>query len=468
MREKTTVAVIGGGPGGYVAAIRAAQLGADVTLIEKEQLGGTCLNVGCIPTKALLHGAELYNEAKNASEWGVYTDIRLDFTAMQRRKAAVVRKLIGGVQGLLRANGVKVIIGTAQFLDSKKLIVNVKDGEQILTFDRIIIASGSVPAVPPIPGIDCPQCIDSTGALGLDTIPASLIIIGGGVIGVEMATLYSMLGSHVHIVEMANEILPMMDGELVGMLRADFARKGLRIHTRAKVIRIENRGAQAAVYIEADNGEQILIGENVLFCVGRKANTEALGLDACGIDTERGQILVNMHMETSRSGVYAVGDCTGQILLAHVASMQGEVAAENALGHSAEFKAVTNPSCVYSCPELACTGLTEEAAQRVGKAYDVGVFPLAANGRALIMNGGNGVIKVLVGKTHREILGVHIYGPRATDLISEACLAVGMEATSDEVLATIHGHPTLGEALREAVLAAEGRAVHLPPAKERL
>ena len=249
MREKTTVAVIGGGPGGYVAAIRAAQLGADVTLIEKEQLGGTCLNVGCIPTKALLHGAELYNEAKNASEWGVYTDIRLDFTAMQRRKAAVVRKLIGGVQGLLRANGVKVIIGTAQFLDSKKLIVNVKDGEQILTFDRIIIASGSVPAVPPIPGIDCPQCIDSTGALGLDTIPASLIIIGGGVIGVEMATLYSMLGSHVHIVEMANEILPMMDGELVGMLRADFARKGLRIHTRAKVIRIENRGAQAAVYI---------------------------------------------------------------------------------------------------------------------------------------------------------------------------------------------------------------------------
>ena len=206
----------------------------------------------------------------------------------------------------------------------------------------------------------------------------------------------------------------------------------------------------------------------MLFCVGRKANTEALGLDACGIDTERGQILVNMHMETSRSGVYAVGDCTGQILLAHVASMQGEVAAENALGHSAEFKAVTNPSCVYSCPELACTGLTEEAAQRVGKAYDVGVFPLAANGRALIMNGGNGVIKVLVGKTHREILGVHIYGPRATDLISEACLAVGMEATSDEVLATIHGHPTLGEALREAVLAAEGRAVHLPPAKERL
>ena len=178
MREKTTVAVIGGGPGGYVAAIRAAQLGADVTLIEKEQLGGTCLNVGCIPTKALLHGAELYNEAKNASEWGVYTDIRLDFTAMQRRKAAVVRKLIGGVQGLLRANGVKVIIGTAQFLDSKKLIVNVKNGEQMLTFDRIIIASGSVPAVPPIPGIDCPQCIDSTGALGLDTIPASLIIIG--------------------------------------------------------------------------------------------------------------------------------------------------------------------------------------------------------------------------------------------------------------------------------------------------
>ena len=467
MREKTTVAVIGGGPGGYVAAIRAAQLGADVTLIEKEHLGGTCLNVGCIPTKALLHGAELYNEARNASEWGIHAEIRLDFAEMQRRKTNVVKKLSGGVQALLRSNNVRIIMGTARFLDSKSLFISEKDATRTLTFDKIIIASGSVPSIPPIPGIDCPHCIDSTGALRLEAVPSSLIIIGGGVIGVEMATLYNMLGSHVHIVEMANEILPMMDGELVGMLRADFARKGVRIHTRSRVARIEDRGSQAAVHMESDSGTHILIGDNVLFCVGRKANTEALGLEACGIAAERGQILVNAHMETRRNGVYAVGDCTGQMLLAHVASMQGEIAAENALGHSAEFRAATNPSCVYSCPELACAGLTEEAARRTGKAYDAGVFPLAANGRALIMNGGNGMFKVLVGKKHREILGVHMYGPRATDLISEACLALGMEATSDEVLMTIHGHPTLSEALREAVLAAEGRAVHLPSAKGR-
>lgn len=467
MKEKTTVAVIGGGPGGYVAAIRAAQLGAEVTLIEKEYLGGTCLNVGCIPTKALLHGAELYNEANNASEWGIHAEVQVNFTEMQRRKSAVVKKLTNGVQALLRSNNVDIVMGTARFLDSKSLVINEKNVNRTCTFDRIVIACGSAPAVPPIPGIDCPQCIDSSGALGLEAVPSSLIIIGGGVIGVEMASLYNMLGSHVHVIEMENEILPMMDGELVGMLRADLVRNGVQIHTRSRVAHIEDRGVQAAVHIEADNGKQILIGDKVLYCVGRKPNTEALGLDACGIDADRGQIRVNTHMETSRSGVYAVGDCTGQILLAHVASMQGEIAAENALGHSAEFRAATNPSCVYSCPELACAGLTEEAARKTGKAYDVGVFPLAANGRALIMNGGNGMLKVLVGKPHRELLGVHMYGPRATDVISEACLALGMEATSDEILMTIHGHPSLSEALREAVLAAEGRAVHLPCTRKR-
>ncbi len=461
--QKTTVAVIGGGPGGYVAAIRAAQLGASVTLIEKESLGGTCLNVGCIPTKALLHTAELYTEAKNGASCGVMAEVTLDFAKSQAHKAGIVKQLVGGVGGLLAANKVKVISGTASFAAPKTLSVATSAGVQSHSFDKIIIAAGSVPVMPPIPGIESKQCIDSTGALALAEVPKSMVIIGGGVIGVEIATLYNALGAKVTIVEMMDEILPMMDGELTKIVRADLLKKGVAIHNKAKVVSIKDAGAEAVVSVVMPDGKtQNISGEKVLVSVGRKTNTDALAMDTVGIAHDRGRISVNSKLETNLAGVYAVGDCLGQIMLAHIASAQGEIAAENALGHAAEFSAVTNPSCVYTNPEFAGVGITEEQAKAQGLAYNVGKFPLMANGKALIMGGGAGMVKIIAGKQYNEILGVHIVGPRATDLIAEAALAIGMEGTVDELIATIHAHPTVAEAVREAALAVEKRAIHIP------
>lgn len=464
--QKRTLAVIGGGPGGYVAAIRAAQLGADVTLIEKNALGGTCLNVGCIPTKALLHTAEVYTQGKNGAHCGVMTEVHLDFAKAQNHKAALVKQLVNGVGGLLAAAKVRVLAGTATFTGKNTLTIAMKDGIKTLSFDKIIVATGSVPVMPPIPGIESKQCVDSTGALQFAQVPASLVIIGGGVIGIEMATLYSALGSQVTVIEMMDQILPMMDGELTTILRTELAQKGVTVVTGAKVVRIQDTGALAAVSVVMPGGaEKAIPGEKVLVCVGRKADTQALGLDTAGIAHDRGRITVNENMETTVPGVYAIGDCLGQIMLAHVASVQGEVAAENAMGHAASFAGHTNPSCVYTNPEFAGVGLTEEQAKATGIAYTVGKFPLMANGKALIMDGGNGMVKVLLGKHYKELLGVHIIGPRATDIIAEAALALGLEATAEEVIATIHAHPTVAEAMREAVLAAESRAIHIPNKK---
>ena len=464
--QKRTLAVIGGGPGGYVAAIRAAQLGADVTLIEKNALGGTCLNVGCIPTKALLHTAEVYTQAKNGAACGVMAEVRLDFAKAQSHKARLVKQLVTGIGGLLAAAKVRVLAGTASFTGKNTLAVATKEDTKSLSFDKIIVAAGSVPIMPPIPGIESKQCVDSTGALQFEQMPASLVIIGGGVIGIEMATLYSALGSQVTVIEMMDQLLPMMDAELTTILRTELAQKGITIMTGAKVVRIQDNGAQAGVTVVLPgSAEKVIPGEKVLVCVGRKADTQALGLDTTGITHDRGRIAVNDKMETNIPGVYAIGDCLGQIMLAHVASAQGEIAAENAMGHAASFNGHTNPSCVYTNPEFAGVGLTEEQAKAAGIAYTVGKFPLMANGKALIMGGGNGMIKVLLGKQHNELLGVHIIGPRATDIIAEAALALGMEATAEEVIATIHAHPTVAEAVREAVLAAENRAIHIPNKK---
>lgn len=461
--KKTRVAIIGSGPGGYVAAIRAAQLGAEVSVIEKEKLGGTCLNVGCIPTKALLHTAELYEEAKKGSACGVMAEVRLDFAKAQEHKDAIVKKLVSGVKGLMAVNKIKVIAGEASFAKKDTLIVKSSSGEQSLTFDKVIIATGSVPSMPGIPGIASPQCIDSTGALELTEVPKSMVIVGGGVIGMEIATLYNAMGCAVTVIEMADGILPSMDGELAKIVHAELAKKGVIIHTSAKVLSIQDVGKEAVVHVKMPNGtEQDFPGEKVLISVGRTNNTAALKLDKVGIAHNRGWVTVNNKMETNVAGVYAIGDCNGQILLAHVASAQGEIAAENALGHHAVFDAATNPSCVYTNPEFAGVGLTEEQAKEKGLEYTVGKFPLMANGRALIMDGGYGMVKVIASKQYKEILGVHIVGPRATDLIAEPALAIGLEATVDEINAVIHAHPTVAEAVREAALAVDKRAIHIP------
>ena len=457
------IMVIGGGPGGYVAAIRAAQLGGEVILIEKDRIGGTCLNVGCIPTKALLHTAEIYEEAVHGADYGVIANVRLDFAKAQERKTAVTNQLVSGVEGLLAVNKVKVISGVASFISNDTIEVKAANGgTETIKADRFIIATGSVPVKPPLPGIESKQCIDSTGALNLQEVPKTMVVIGGGVIGVEIATLYSTLGCKVIIIEMQNEILPMMDGELTRIIRSKLALKGVDIYTGAKVTGIKDEGAEAKVAVQMSDGRSSVFScEKVLISVGRKTNTDALALDRAGIINDRGRITVNDKMETNVKGIYAIGDCTGKGMLAHIASAQGEVAAENSLGHESVFDIRTNPSCVYTNPEFASVGLTEEMAKEQGLDYLVGKFPLSANGRSLIM-GGDGIIKFIVGKEYKEILGVHILGPRATDLIAECALAIQMEGTIDEIIATIHAHPTISEAVREAALSIEKRAIHMP------
>lgn len=463
MSDKIKVVVIGGGPGGYVAAIRAAQLGAEVALVEKENLGGTCLNVGCIPTKALLHSAELYEEAKEGAKYGVIaSDVKVDFLKVQERKKAVTKQLVSGVKGLLASNKVKVVSGEASFISKDTIEVKTEKGTEKIKADKFIIATGSIPAKPPIPGIDSKQCIDSTGALELQEVPKSMVIVGGGVIGVEIATLYSALGCKIVVIEMLDEILPMMDGELTKMIRAKLAKKGVEIYTSTKVMSFKDTGANVEVTVEMKDGStKVFAGEKALISIGRRTNTATIGLEKAGIVNDRGRIIVNDKMETNVPGIYAVGDCIGKIMLAHIASAQGEIAAENALGHNNVFDSKTNPSCVYTKPEFASVGLTEEAAKAQGLDYIVGKFPLAANGRAMIM-GEDGMIKIIAGKKYKEVLGAHILGPRATDLIGEMALAIGMEATIDEVIATIHAHPTVAEAIKEAALSVEKRAIHIP------
>ncbi|MBI4858608.1 MAG: dihydrolipoyl dehydrogenase [Acetobacterium woodii] len=458
----THIAVIGGGPGGYVAAIRTAQLGAQVTLIEREKLGGTCLNVGCIPTKALLHSAEVLTEAKNAATIGLLIpEVGYDWKKIQTHKNKISTKLAGGVKGLLNANGVTIISGSAQFLNDTVLLITEASGKTAeLQPDKIIIASGSVPALPPIPGIDHPNCIDSTGALSLDQVPENLLIIGGGVIGVEMASVYNQFGSRVTVIEMQPGILPLMDGELGDMLRKKLVRDGIEILTGTQVLSIKAEDNQMTIQINQNGTISELTGDKVLVAIGRKAELAGLTLENTSIETDKKGIIVNSKMQTNVANIYAVGDCLGKTMLAHVASQQGEVAAENAMGHTANYDEKTNPSCVYTTPEFASVGLTQEDIRGSEKDYSIGRFPLAANGKSVIMGDTEGMIKIISDKKYKEIVGVHILGPRATDLIVEGALALRLESTVAEIISTIHAHPTVGEAIKEAALATENRAIH--------
>ena len=356
---ETKVAVIGGGPGGYVAAIRAAQLGGKVTLIEKNKLGGTCLNVGCIPTKAILHAAEALTEAKEMAEYGIHIEVKnVDWKQVQAKKNAITAQLVGGVTGLMKANKIQVVEGTASFASKDTLAVLKKDGtKENMTFDKIIIAAGSVPAVPPIPGVkENANCVDSTGALSFEEIPKSLLVIGGGVIGIELATAYSKFGTEVTVVEAAPKLLPMMDGELTAQLRKLMEAKGVKIMTDAKVQSVEAAAVGAKVNVEIGGKVQPFAAEKVLVAVGRRTDTEALGLDAVGIANDRGRITVNDKMETNVPNVYAIGDCLGKVMLAHVASAQGEVAAENALEKMRFTTVQPTPPVYIQTPNLQALG----------------------------------------------------------------------------------------------------------------
>ena len=460
------IIVIGGGPGGYVAAIRAAQLGAKVTVIEKEHLGGTCLNVGCIPTKCLLHSAELISQIKDqGADIGVkVSGVEVDFPQVIRHKNDISKQLTGGVAGLLKLNKVKKIDGEATFVGEKKLSVKKADGTtEEMTADAIIVATGSVNSVPPIPGIkENPNCIDSTGALSLETLPKTMVVIGGGVIGLELACAYAAFGTKITVVEAMDHMLPMLDGDLTRIGVAHMKKMGMDFYLECPVQSVEASPVGAKVVCRNKAGETVSFeAEKVLVAIGRRANTASLNLEAGGIGNDRGRIIVNDKMQTNVPGVYAIGDCVmGHAQLAHTASAMGEVAAENICGHEATYDEKTNPTCVYIEPEAASVGLTEEQCKAQGIDYKVGKFPMSANGKALILNGGEGIVKIIAGKEYGEILGMHIIGPRATDLIAEGALAIGEEMTLDEIINTIHSHPTVTETLREAALNAEKRAIH--------
>ncbi len=463
--EANTVLVVGGGPGGYVAAIRAAQLGAKVTLIEKDKIGGTCLNRGCMPTKAMLHTSEIYDAAKNSSDIGITCpEVQVDWEKVQGFRASVVEKLTSGVKALCKMNKVKVVEGEAKFTGPKTVAV----GADSYTADKVIIAAGSYPIIPGIPGVKgSKSCIDSTACLAMDHIPESMLVIGGGVIGLELGSVYLRYGTKVTVVEMQSKLLPGMDGELTTLLQAKLQGQGLEIYTDSAVQKVEDTAAGAKVTVKCPDGEKVFEVEKVLVAAGRAPQTADLGLDAAGIKVEKGFIQTNAKLETNVPGVYAIGDCTCSLMLAHGAMAMGEVAAENATGGERTFSTDECPICAYVGPEFAGVGYTEEKAKELGIAYKVGKFPTSGNGRSLVAGHTDGMIKILAGEQFGEILGVHILAPSATELIEEAALAIKLEVTLDEFTKTVHCHPTVAEAVRECALNADGMAIHIPNKKKK-
>lgn len=456
------VVVIGGGPGGYVAAIRAAQLGADVTIIEKEYFGGTCLNVGCIPTKVLLHTSELFHLLKGeGSELGIECDnLRMNWQRLQERKDAVVQQLVSGVEVLLQSNKITVIRGRAAFVDENSIQVDKADGSNMaVRFDRAIVATGSESIVLPIPGVDNDGVVTSTEALSFDEIPESICIIGGGVIGCEFASLYASLGCRVSIVEMMPSLISVMDRDIVAVLQTELIQSGVQILTGTKVEAI--RHVKDGLLVETD--AEAIQAEKVLLATGRRPKTDGLNLESVGVKKDRHAISVDpATMQTTNPRVYAIGDCNGGILLAHVASSEGLIAVEHIMNKRPSMDMTTTPSAVYTKPELASVGLTEAEAKEKGIRIKVGKFPLYANGKSLIMGQGNGLVKFVVDEATEEILGIHMAGPRATDLMAEGAMALRLEATVDEVISTVHAHPTVSEAFHEAAHAVHGSAIHLP------
>lgn len=450
------IVVGGGGPGGYAAAIRAAQLGASVTLAEARHIGGVCLNVGCIPTKALLHTAYFYRAAASNAVAGVtLSGVGLDWPAAQRHKEQLVAQLTGGIGALLRHNGVTVLDGTASLLPGRRVAV----GGETLEADAVILATGSESASKGFPGSDLPGVIDSTGALSLETVPASMVIVGGGVIGVEFAALYGSLGTKVTVVELMPEILPPVDAEIASLLRETLAAGGVAIHTDAKLIGVKkNKNALTVSFGQGDKAIQT-DAEKVLVATGRKPVTAGFGLEAAGVKLGRGAIETDTFFRTSAPGIYAVGDCNGRAMLAHAAMAQGVAAAEHIMGLKPRYNPKVVPSCVYSSPEVACVGLTEQQAQEAGIDYAVGRFSLGANGKSLI-DGEAGLVKIIADKKLGEVLGVHLLGPHATELIAEAALCMNLEGTVEDIVGTIHAHPTVCEAVCEAAMSVFGKPIH--------
>ncbi len=450
------IAVLGGGPGGYVAAIKAAQMGKKVVIVEKERLGGTCLNVGCIPTKALLKSAEVFHELQSLESFGVEgvdtSKAELNLTKVQARKKTVIDQLVGGVGGLLKSNGAVLKTGEGVLVDKNTIEVG---GEKV-TADNIVIATGSVVKNLPITISDKMDVMTSTEILEIDKKPESIAIIGGGVIGMEFAYFLHCLGTKVTVVEFLDRIMPMVDEEITQMVTDRLIAEGMEIHTSAKVTEITADG----VLFEKDGKTEEVKVEKVLMAVGRAPNLSGVDTEALGIKTERGAIVTDAQLRTSVPNIYAIGDANGKIMLAHTASAEGLVAVETICGEKAAMDYDKIPSAIYIQPEIASVGLTEADAKAKYGTIKVGRFPMMANGKAKVEGDERGLIKVITEAKYGEIVGVHMYCLRATDMIAETTLAMKLEATAEEVAATVHPHPTVSEVIHEAMHAVGGRAIH--------
>jgi dihydrolipoamide dehydrogenase len=460
------VAVLGGGSGGYTAAIRAAQLGAKVVCIEKEpELGGTCLRVGCIPTKAWVQTAFALKEAEeHFAKFGVEVgEARLDLATANAWKAGVVKQMTQGVASLFKTNGVEWVQGTGRFTNANTIAV---EGGEDVTFRSAVVATGSFPLRPPIEGLDSPRCIDSTGLLAQERVPSRLVILGGGIIGCEFASIFQRFGSEVTIVEMLDTLIPQEDADAAQELAKQFGRRGIRLELGKQASRVEDDGSQLTVHF--GEGETVQ-ADLMLVSVGRGPLVDGIGLEAAGMEFDRGAgIATDEHRRTSVPHIYAVGDVAGYWQLAHTAFREGEVAAENATGHEAVMDARAVPRPIYTDPEIASVGLTEaEAREQYGDDVAVGRFPWIANARAVMQAETVGWVKSIHETRYGELLGVVMVGPHVTDLVEAGVVAIDAESTVETVADGIAPHPTLSEGIKEAGLVALGRAIHLPNRRPR-
>lgn len=473
MGRSFDVVVIGAGPAGYIAAIRASQLGMNVACIDewqnldgKNAFGGTCLNAGCIPSKALLESSELYHRSKHEfSKHGInISNVSMDIGVMQKRKASIVRQLTGGIAGLFKANKVEGLVGHGKLLAGKKVEFTPTDGEvEILDARYVILASGSTPIELPIAPFDGERIVDSWGALEFTEVPKTFGVVGAGVVGLELGSVWNRLGSDVVILEAMDDFLFMADKELAKDARRHFKKQGLNIELGAKVTSAKASAKGVSVAYEDKDGSQNIKVDKLVVAVGRRPFTDGLFADDAGVLTdERGFIEVDEQCRTSIKGVYAVGDCVRGPMLAHKGSEEGVMAADLIAGEIAEVNYNVIPCVIYTAPEIAWVGKTEEEVQASGRPYKTGSFPFAASGRAKAMEQTAGMVKIVAAKDDDEILGVHILGPMAGELISEAVLAMEFSASTEDLQRTIHAHPSLAEAVHEAALAADNRALNFP------
>ena len=456
------IAIIGGGPGGYVAAIKAAMLGADVTVIEKRRVGGTCLNVGCIPTKALLASSSMLNNIKEAKSFGINIDgeINIDFSSIMSRKDKIVNQLINGIEFLFEKRGINLINGFGKLIDKNNIEVTMEDGsKEIINADKIILANGSSPIIPEMFPYDGKTIITSDEVLSLEELPKSMLIIGGGVIGCEIGQFLRTLGTEVTIVEMNEQLLPFEDKDVAKQLQRQFKKDKIKVITGVGVETCQVIDNQAVVTLS--NGKQIK-SQYALVAVGRKPNLNNSGIKELGIEINKGKIVVNQNLETNIEGIYAIGDLIDTPFLAHVASKEGIVAVENALGKSKVVDYTAVPRCVYTEPEVAAVGKTEKQLDAEGKKYNVGQFDFRALGKAQAIGNFQGFIKVIADEND-VIIGASIVGPHATDLLTELSLAIHLKLTTEQVGDVIHAHPTLSEGLMEAIHDVHGECIHSAP-----